>query len=319
VWVATDTNHVFLMGGQGTQYFGMARDLYVNAPAFRASLDRMDAYVRRIQGISVLDYVYDPKRGPADVCDDLPATSAAIVMIEVALFHELAVPGLRPSAVVGSSLGELAAMAALGYVDVGVVLDVVVDVARRLVRVAGASGGMLAVLGDPALHTTALRGAEIASINHGGHFVLAGDAATLDAAERALGERGLVTARLPVRVAFHSAHIEAAREAVIAACRGMRFERPDSILFSSALAARRTRCTPELCWEIVRSPIRFTDAVSAVPEAEDAVHVDLSPSSTLAAIMRGSHPGRVTRQVITPFHNEIGRLRSLVPAQGGLR
>ncbi len=301
----------------------MARDLYAGASKFREAVDEMEDFVRDAQGISVVDYLYDPRREYADACDDLTLTNAAIVMVEVALFRLLETHGLRPRGVVGSSLGEFAGMAALGYVDWPIVLDTVIDLGRRFGSRAGL-GGLLAVLGDPALRTEVpeLSGTEIASANHDGHFLLAGTADELGVAERALDERGVVTMRLPLTTAFHSSRIEHMRIAALAAMRGVKFDRPDSILYSSATAARVTRGTPETYWETLRRPIRFTDTVSAVPAGPETVHIDLTPSSSLAAIMRVSHPERTARPIITPFHREQAKLAALVgeiaPGAGAL-
>lgn len=280
-------------------------------------MDDMESFVYDAQGLAVLDYLYDPRRTYADRCDHPALTSAAIVMVEVSLFRLLDDKGVRPSAVVGSSLGEFAAMAALEYLEWPIVLDLVVDVARR-VGDRAEPGGMLAVLGDAAAHDhdPALGGTEIVSVNHEAHYVLAGGLAALDAAEQAFDGRGVVTSRFPVGAAFHSSRIEGARTAVIAAARGAAFDRPDSILYSSTTAARVTRCTPEKCWEILRQQIRFSAAVSAVPAGPGTLHVDLTPSSSLAAIMRGSHPDREAQSIITPFHNEPKRLAALLPPAG---
>lgn len=300
------------MGGQGSQYFGMAHELYIDEPRFREVMDEMEEFVRDVQGMSIVDYLYDPRRGYGDPCDDLALTNAAIVMVEVSLFQLLDAHGVRPRAVVGSSLGEFAGMAALSYVDWSVVLDTVIDLGRRLCRRAG-DGRLLTVLGDVALHADVpeLRGTEVTSVNYDGHFVLAGSEDEISHAERALDRRGVATMRLPITTAFHSSRIEHARTAAMAGMRGVCFDRPDSILYSSATAARVTRGTPETCWEILRRPIRFTDTVSAVPAGPKTIHIDLTPSSSLAAIMRGSHPERATRAIITPFRKEQAKVAAL--------
>ncbi len=42
---------VFMFGGQGNQYFGMARDLYFNQPVFRQYLDKCFGYIESRIGV----------------------------------------------------------------------------------------------------------------------------------------------------------------------------------------------------------------------------------------------------------------------------
>lgn len=310
---------VYLLGGQGSQYFGMASSLYQDNVEFRRSMDRLDAVCTGRGERSVVDYLYGSGRGLSDPCDDLALSNAAILMVEYSLSEVLRAEGLRPDVLVGSSLGEFSAMAIAGYVPVEAALGFVIEMAH-LLEGRLRPGGMVAVLGDPRLYEefpVLHQHTEVASINHDGHFVLSGEAAGLRIATEALKERGLITVSLPVHFAFHSSALDGLRDPITELAASLTFDAtPDPasarpLLISSTSTDVVKGWHAEDCWTTLRRPIAFTRALSAVPGAAEAHYVDLTPSSTLAAIMKTSHPDLRTYPVITPFGTEPARLRTL--------
>ncbi|MDT0269593.1 acyltransferase domain-containing protein [Streptomyces sp. DSM 44915] len=315
-------NTVYLLGGQGSQYFGMVSSLYQENTEFRRSMDRLDAAYRDRFGGSVLEYLYDPRRGLGDPQDDLPRSNAAILMVEYALAELLTSHGVRPDVLVGASLGEFTAMAIAGLAPVEDVLGFVVEAARLLLTAVPA-GGMLTVLGNPGLfeELPALhQHTELASVNHDNHFVLSGDTGGLARAANVLKERGLMTVALPVRVPFHSSLLDRVREQVTElAARSLGFGATPAaphpgapVLVSSTTADVTPGWGAADCFEILRRPIAFTKALGAVPGAADARYVDLTPSSTLATLMKTSHRGHRGFPISTPFGTEPALLKAVL-------
>lgn len=311
-------NLVYLLGGQGSQYYGMASSLYQENPDFRRSMDELDAVCANRYGRSVTGFLYDPGRDLTDPCDDLAMSSAAIFMVEYSLSELLRAAGIRPDVVVGSSLGEFAAMAIAGLIPVDAALGFVIEMAH-LLEESLPPGGMLAVLGDPRVHEElpALhQHTEVASVNHDGHFLLSGDVRGLRLAADTLKQRGMTTVTLPVRYAFHSSALDGLRDRITRLAASLAFDtaadafaRP--LLVSSTTAGVVTTRRPGDSWHTLRGRIAFTGALSSVPAADEAWYVDLTPSSTLSAIMKTSHPAYRTYPVITPFGTETARLKAL--------
>ncbi len=105
------TKVAFAYTGQAGQGVGMGEALYASEPVVRAVLDRCDAVLREARGVSLLDVLFG--RAP-DAQNDVAWRQPAIYALECALTALWTSVGIRPSVVMGHSLGELASAQAAG-------------------------------------------------------------------------------------------------------------------------------------------------------------------------------------------------------------
>jgi len=106
----------FAYTGQGSQWVGMGETLYQSEPVVRAVLDRCEEVFRQERGTSLLAVMFGRPDAEGDL--DNPAwTQPAIYALECALTALWASLGLRPSVVVGHSLGEIAASHTAGVLS----------------------------------------------------------------------------------------------------------------------------------------------------------------------------------------------------------
>src|SRR5690554_5651172 len=98
-----------MFAGQGSQYFGMGRELFDSHAAFRDCMIRLDGLFAEAGLPKTLAEIYRPDRRPSHAFDDLRFTHPAILMIELSLLETARAEGLQPDVVLGASLGEYAA------------------------------------------------------------------------------------------------------------------------------------------------------------------------------------------------------------------
>ncbi len=103
----------FVYTGQGNQWVGMGEALYRSEPVFRAVLDRCDRLIREERDASLLDVMFGRPGADGDL-NEPRWTQPAIYALECALTALWASVGIRPQAVLGHSLGEIAAAQAAG-------------------------------------------------------------------------------------------------------------------------------------------------------------------------------------------------------------
>lgn len=111
-WQSGGERLLFLYGGETLHWVGMGRQLYEQEPAFRASVQATDAYIRQFVGYSVLAN-FD---GSADAEFFADGTKAkiSIVTLQLALTDLWQAKGIQPDTTAGVSLGEIAGVYAAG-------------------------------------------------------------------------------------------------------------------------------------------------------------------------------------------------------------
>ena len=107
------TKVAFAFTGEGSEWVGMGQALYESEPVVRAVLVRCDEVLREERGASLLDAMFG-RADSASALDDPRWAQPATYALECALAALWASMGIRPSAVVGQGLGELAAAQAAG-------------------------------------------------------------------------------------------------------------------------------------------------------------------------------------------------------------
>ncbi|WP_460106381.1 ACP S-malonyltransferase [Streptomyces sp. YKOK-J1] len=302
---------VFMFSGQGSQYYGMGRELFAENEVFRAALRRYDDVVAEELGESVLARLFDPDRRRNDPFTDTRLTHPAIVMTELALAETLRSAGVEPDHLLGSSLGEYAAAAVSGSIAPDTCLRLLVRQAEGLG--AGPRGGMLAVLARPGVldRVPELRACEIAARNYPGHFVVAGTDDDLDRAEAALRRADVLHQRVPVEYAYHSRLMDE----VLDACRPSLDEvgfAPPSLPWVSCVDGEPVeRPSAEHFWQVARRPIEFQLTMDRMRARGDFLYLDLGPSGTLHNFVRGNLPaGTRSRSLalLSPFGHDPGLL-----------
>ncbi|MFF7388047.1 ACP S-malonyltransferase [Streptomyces scabiei] len=310
---------VFLFAGQGSQYHGMGRWLYGADTVFRESLDRLDAVVRETRGDSVIEAIHHGGHGPERPMTRFALTQPAIFMVEYALADMLRSHGFEPAAVLGASLGEVAAAAVAGVVDPEECLRSLLRQVE-LFEAECPRGGMLAVLADVELarRDPVLAAAHVAAVNSPENFVLAGTAADLDRIERHLNAAGTLCQRLPVSFPFHSPLIDPV-EGAFKDLIGSLAARPATIpLISGTTGATVQIPDPAHLWRVLREPFDLTRALGPLLARDDLLFLDLGPSGSTANLVRAALPagsGSRVLPLLSPYARDEVLYRAVLDAR----
>lgn len=207
----------FLFPGQGSQCVGMGADLYSHVKAAKSALDDCDTILA--YKLTTLCFY-----GPEEKLRQTNITQPALFAVSVAAWKAIAEAGLTPSATAGHSVGEYAALAAAGAMDLQTGLSLTAQRGELMRQAAAAHpGSMAAVIGLSAAQVreacawATAEGAyvDVANLNGAGQIVISGEALGVEKATAALKERGArKVIGLAVSGAFHSRLMEPAVESM---------------------------------------------------------------------------------------------------------
>lgn len=310
-----------MFSGQGSQYYGMGAELYAAEPVFRRWMDELDAVAATRLGLSLTDLLYRKGHARSQPFTGTQLTSPAIFMVEYALARTLQAHGIEPDAVLGASLGTMAAACIAGCLPPEEAMRSVIEKAGILDSRCP-PGGMVAVLADPHLYLNEPdlhERADLAGISTAQHFVLAAPAEALPHITRWLSRRDIAWQALPVSQAFHSRWIDGAREACLAHFGTLRLHPPQLPLFCCAAQGPLDALSAAHLWRVVREPIHFERTLAVLEAQGPWEYVDVGPGTSLATLLKyrleSRSPSRV-HGVLNPFGGELRHLQRLVQAGG---
>ena len=195
---------VWLFTGQGSQYTGMAKNLYENEPLFKAELDYCDQILEPLLGCSLVDLLWE--KSFTEKLNHTKFTQPAMFAVQVSLARMLMNWGMKPDAVIGYSVGEYAAACIAGIMSVEDGLKILA--ARgRLVADFGKPGTMAAIMTDEKTARNVLGDnteVELATLNGPAGQVMAGTVDSIESAIQNFEKAGIECRKLNVSHAFHT-------------------------------------------------------------------------------------------------------------------
>nr|MBA2694523.1 AMP-binding protein [Actinomycetota bacterium] len=279
-----------VFAGQGTQLLGLGCRLHATEPAYRRMLEHLSDAAGPVEGRTLVQWSLDPgmeqeQEQPLSTA----VTQPLLVAVGISLAEQLRAWGVRPDAVLGHSVGELAAAAVCGALTPP---EAVRLAARRgaLMQERCAAGGMAAVLGPETDVREVVEAEEgrlaVAAVNGPEHLVISGETDALERGVAELTRRGCRCRRLALSRAFHSAMVDPALPGLREAATDLTPCASHVPLLSSVTGAWSPALDPAYLVEHARRPVLFGPAVQRLLQDGYDTFVEIGPGSTLTGLVR---------------------------------
>ncbi|MFK0296997.1 type I polyketide synthase, partial [Streptomyces sp. NPDC090442] len=307
---------VFVFPGQGSQWWGMGRELLADSEVFRTAVDDCAAALAPYVDWSLHDVLAG--EGDPALLERVDVVQPALFAMMVALSALWRAHGVAPAAVVGHSQGEIAAACVAGALSLDDAARVVALRSQALPQLSG-RGGMMSV-SAPVERVTALlapwqEALSVAAVNGPGSVVVSGDTDALDALQVACEEQGVRARRVSVDYASHGRHVEAVRDELARVLAPVSPRAPEVPFYSTVTGARIDDAAFDgtYWYTNLRQTVRMEEATRALLAAGHRVFVEVSPHPVLAA------PIQETQEAVATDGAAAAVLGSLRRDEGGRR
>lgn len=314
----------FVFSGQGPQWWAMGRELLAQEPVFRAVIEECDTLIQKYAQWSLLTEFAVPESQSR--FQETEIAQPALFASQVGLAHLWRAWGIEPKAVIGHSLGEVAAAHFAGVLSLEDAIYLICH-RGRLMQQATGNGKMLAVE-LPVTEVEPLLAAwagklEIAAINSPTATVISGQSQALEVFVTQLQQQhpDIFYKELPVNYAFHSQQMAPFAEALVEKLSHIQPQAGSLAIFSTVTGDKQAgqKFNGDYWGQNLRHTVCFAPALTALIQSGYTQFVEISPHPVLSGYINACLRKQEVDGVILPsLKRGFGERATLLKSLGTL-
>ncbi|MGI2902872.1 aminotransferase class III-fold pyridoxal phosphate-dependent enzyme [Tolypothrix sp. VBCCA 56010] len=281
---------VFMFPGQGAQYADMGRELYQTETIFHKQIDDCCELLKSYLGLDLRTLLYpheEQTKAAAQQLQQTHITQPALFVVEYALAQLWIAWGIRPSAMIGHSIGEYVAACIAGVFSLEEALVLVATRGRLMQQLS--SGTMLAIpLSEKEIQPLLCEKLSLAAINGPNLCVVSGVEEAVDDLQNRLTEQGVDCRRLHTSHAFHSQMMDSILEPFQEQVSKISLNAPKIPFVSNVTGTWITaaQATDPKYWaRHLRQTVRFSEGVAELLQQPEQILLEVGPGRTLSTLV----------------------------------
>jgi polyketide synthase 5 len=312
-----DRGPVWVFCGHGSTWPAMGTDLLANEPVFAATVAAAEPLIAQESGFSVTEALTAPEviTGVDRVCPTLFA-------MQIALAATMKSYGVRPGAVIGHSLGEVAAAVVAGALSLADGVRVICRSSRLMARIAGS--GAMALVEMPAqqvlseLMASGIRDVVISVVASPESTIIGGATETVRELVDAWRARAVMTRDVVTDVAWHTPVVQPILDELSTALAELAPATPEVPFYAASQFDPREQpvCGARYWVDNVRRTVRFAAAIQAAMQDGYRVFAELTADPLLdAALEQNARSLDISVAAVVGMRHQLALphgLRSLV-------
>ena len=312
---------VFVFPGQGGQWLAMGKELLQDSPVFQEKISQCDKEMQNYCDFSLLEVLKGC--GKAAELDRVDVVQPALFAMQVGLSAVLRSWGVEPAAVVGHSLGEVAAACVAGWLSLEEGCRIICE-RSKLVRRTSGQGAMALLELSAAQAAEALREyagqVEVGAINGPRTTVISGDRQAVMAVMQKVEQAGGYCRLVKVDYASHSPQMEPLSAELLQTLAGVTGAVGQLAMYSTVSGEKITAPPGGEYWQRnLRQTVQFNNAVQALGKDGYDTYLEISPHPVLLPSLNEALNGSVPRLLtLGVMRREHGGVSELLKALGML-
>ncbi len=287
---------VFLFTGQGSQYVNMVKQLYQTEPTFRKTLNRCFKILKPYLSESISKIIFPSKKKEkyaTDKINETAYTQTALFAIEYSLAKLWMSWGIKPTVLLGHSVGEYVAACLAGVFSLEDGLKLIA--ARgKLMQKLPSGGAMLVVLASLELVTEVInpykKKVTIAAINSKNNIVISGKQEVIKKLVTELTAKNIKTTQLKVSHAFHSPLMKPMLKEFKKVAAKITYHVPKIELFSNITGEIISEeiATPEYWCKHILASVNFAASINNLQKKGYQIFLEIGAKPTLLGMAKES-------------------------------
>ena len=295
---------VFIYSGNGCQWLTMGKQLLNKSPVFKHTLAKIDNIFSQYAPYTLSDVLNNVDN--VYTFDKTEIAQPALFALQVGITEFLRDKGIRPIAVCGHSVGEVAAAWACGALSLDDAVKVIYYRSLYQGKTKG-QGQMTAVsLSQQSIETllseNGLTELNLAGINSHKGVTISGSVTQLSLMEAELTTRNVFFKRLELDYAFHSHEMDSIESGILNDLSLLNTQASTIPFFSTVTGTELNgdQLDAKYWWFNIRKPVLFHQAVSAIVDSGINTFIEISAHPVLTYYLQETLKELSTEGIIIP-------------------